>query len=300
VSVFAPDISLDELAGLEGGDEDRAPTLLSVLRRPGPMIGVGVLVAWLAAAALAALLAPHSPTAPTLVRLTSPSASHWFGTDELGRDVLSRVIYGARVSLPLALLLVALASVIGSAIGAVAGLAGGAIDSVIMRATDMFFAFPGIVLTMAVAAALGPSLRNAVLAVVIVSWPAYARVVRGLVVSIRTTNYITVSRLLGTSTGRVLTHDVLPNVVGPIIVLATLDLGSAVLLLAGLSYLGLGAQPPTAEWGAMVADGAQNFSDWWMSFFPGLAIVTVVFAANVIGDTLRDYFDPLTISHRKT
>jgi ABC-type dipeptide/oligopeptide/nickel transport system permease subunit len=280
-------------------ERDRGQSLLGALRRPGPVIGLAVLAGWLLAAALAPAIVPHSPNAPTPTELAAPSALHWFGTDELGRDVQSRVIYGARVSLPLALLLVALASTIGSLVGAVAGLAGGAVDSLIMRTTDMFFAFPGIVLTMAVAAALGPSLRNAVLAVVIVSWPAYARVVRGLLLSIRTTNYITISRLLGTPTRRILARDVLPNIVGPIVVLATLDIGSAVLLLAGLSYLGLGAQPPTAEWGAMVADGSQYFSNWWMALFPGLAIVTVVFAANLIGDALRDFFDPTTVSVRE-
>jgi peptide/nickel transport system permease protein len=281
-----------------GGERDEPRTLIGVLRHPGPAIGLAVLVLWLVAAALASVISPHSPNAPTLAELAPPSAAHWFGTDELGRDVFSRVIYGARVSLPLALLLVALASAIGSLIGAVAGFAGGAIDSIIMRTTDMFFAFPGIVLTMAVAAALGPSLRNAVLAIVIVSWPAYARVVRGLLLSIRTTNYITIARLLGTPTRRILARDVLPNIVGPVVVLAMLDIGSAVLLLAGLSYLGLGAQPPTAEWGAMIADGSQYFSNWWMALFPGLAIVTVVVATNVIGDALRDFFDPTTILRR--
>jgi peptide/nickel transport system permease protein len=288
------------LPGVGAFEAERAGrrSLLGALRRPGPAIGLAVLALWLLAAALASLIAPHTPNAPTVNELAPPSAAHWFGTDELGRDVLSRVIYGARVSLPLALLLVALASAIGSLIGAVAGLAGGAVDSLIMRTTDMFFAFPGIVLTMAVAAALGPSLRNAVLAVVVVSWPAYARVVRGLLLSIRATNYITISRLLGTPTLQILARDVLPNIVGPIVVLAALDVGSAVLLLAGLSYLGLGAQPPTAEWGAMVAGGSQYFSNWWMALFPGVAIASVVLAANLIGDALRDYFDPTTVAGR--
>jgi peptide/nickel transport system permease protein len=291
-------------ARLEGppvlGSEEGAgrASALAALKAPGPLIGLAVLVCWLLAAALAAVIVPHNPDAPTLAELAAPSRAHWFGTDELGRDVFSRVIYGARVSLPLALLLVGLASLAGSLIGAIAGLAGGIVDSLIMRVTDMFFAFPGIVLTMAVAAALGPSLRNAVLAVVLVSWPAYARVVRGLLLSIRATNYITASRLLGVPAREILARDVVPNVIGPIVVLATLDIGSAVLLLAGLSYLGLGAQPPTAEWGAMVADGSQYFSNWWMALFPGIAIVSVVFAANLIGDALRDLFDPTTVTRR--
>ena len=268
------------------------PTLLGELRRPGAVFGTVVLVSWLLVAALAPLVAPGSPTAPSAGSLLAPSAAHWFGTDELGRDVLSRVVYGARLSLPLALLLVVLASAVGSTIGAFAGFAGGIIDSVIMRVTDMFFAFPSIVLTMAFAAALGPSLQSAVLAIVIVSWPPYARVVRGLVLAMRGSNYVAVSRLLGGSSSRLLVRDVLPNVIGPVLVVGTLDIGSAVLLLAGLSFLGLGAQPPAAEWGAMVAAATQYFSNWWMGLFPGLAIATVVFAVNMIGDALRDYFDP--------
>jgi len=266
--------------------------LLSELRRPGAVFGIVVLLSWLLVAALAPLLAPGSPTEPSAGSLLAPSAAHWFGTDELGRDVLSRVLYGARLSLPLALLLVMLASAVGSTIGAFAGFAGGVIDSVIMRVTDMFFAFPSIVLTMAFAAALGPSLQSAVLAIVIVSWPPYARVVRGLVLAMRGSNYVAVSRLLGGSSSRLLVRDVLPNVIGPVLVVGTLDIGSAVLLLAGLSFLGLGAQPPAAEWGAMVAAATQYFSNWWMGLFPGLAIATVVFAVNMIGDALRDYFDP--------
>jgi oligopeptide/dipeptide ABC transporter ATP-binding protein len=177
-------------------------TLLGTLHRPGALFGTGVLLGWLPVAALAPLIAPASPTAPSAGTLLAPSAAHWFGTDELGRDVLSRVIYGARLSLPLALLLVALASTVGTSIGAFAGFAGGVLDSVVMRVTDMFFAFPGIVLTMAFAAALGPSLQSAVLAIVIVSWPPYARVVRGLVLAMRGSNYVAVSRLLGGSNAR--------------------------------------------------------------------------------------------------
>jgi len=254
-----------------------------------------VLLSWLLIAAIAPLIAPSSPTAPSAGTLLAPSAAHWFGTDELGRDVFSRVLYGSRLSLPLALLLVTLASMVGSSIGAIAGFAGGVIDSVIMRVTDMFFAFPSIVLTMAFAAALGPSLQSAVLAIVIVSWPPYARIVRGLVLAMQSSNYVAVSRLLGASSARLLVRDVLPNVVGPVLVVATLDIGSAVLLLAGLSFLGLGAQPPAAEWGAMVATATEFFSNWWMGLFPGLAIASVVFAVNTIGDALRDYFDPRSL-----
>lgn len=285
----------DRLAHGDAPGAGAAPaprSLLRALRRPTPAIAVGILLAWVFVAVLAGVISSHGPNTPSSAILASPSGTHWFGTDQLGRDVFSRVIHGARVSLPLALLIVVLTSVLGSAVGAIAGLAGGVVDSLVMRVTDMFFAFPGIVLTMALAAALGPSLENAVLAIVIVNWPPYARIVRGLLLGIRSSDYITTSRLLGMSSTSILARDVVPNVIGPIVVLAMLDLGNAVLLLAGLSFLGLGAQPPTAEWGAMISDGVQNFSDWWIALFPGIAILTVTFAANTIGDAVRDYFDP--------
>jgi peptide/nickel transport system permease protein len=161
-----------------------------------------------------------------------------------------------------------------------------------MRATDLVFAFPTIILAMAVTAALGPSLRNAVLAVLVVFWPSYARVVRGLVMSLGQADYVSATRLLGASSRRALVVDVLPNVAGPVMVLATLDLGNAVLLLAGLSFLGLGAQPPTPEWGSMVNTGTQYFERWWMGTFPGFAILSVVLAFNFLGDSLRDALDP--------
>lgn len=263
-------------------------------RQPLAIIGLAVVLIWIAVAIFAPLIAPSDPLAQNFVQLEGPSAQHWMGTDELGRDVLSRVIYGARVSLPLAVLLVFFAMLIGSIIGSLAGFFGGWVDSVGMRLADIVFAFPGIILAMAVAAALGPELRNAVLAVVIVSWPAYARLMRGLVLSARGSQYVVASRLLGASPLRALAVDIRPNVLGPVLVMAALDVGNAVLLLSGLSFLGLGAQPPTAEWGAMVAAGAQNFDKWWIGLFPGLAILTVVLAFNFIGDSLRDALDPRT------
>lgn len=263
-------------------------------RQPLAIIGLAVLAIWIVVAVFAPLIAPQDPLAQKSVQLLSPSSGHWMGTDELGRDVLSRVVFGARVSLPLAVLLVAISFLIGSVLGAIAGFFGGWIDAVIMRLADLVFAFPGIILAMAIAAALGPQLRNAVLAVVVVSWPAYARLVRGLVLSARSSQYVTSSRLLGSSSVRTLFVDIRPNIAGPMTVMAALDIGSAVLLLSGLSFLGLGAQPPSAEWGAMVSAGAQNFDKWWIGLFPGLAILTVVLAVNFIGDTLRDALDPRT------
>jgi peptide/nickel transport system permease protein len=263
-------------------------------RQPLAVTGLAVVGAWLVIAIFAPLIGPDNPLAQNFDILAAPSSAHWFGTDELGRDVLSRVLSGARVTLPLAVLLVVIAMLIGAVLGGIAGFLGGWADVALMRLADLFFAFPGIILALAVAAALGPQLRNAVIAVVAVSWPSYARLVRSLVLTARTAPYVVASRMLGASGWRVLFTDIRPNVAGPVLVLAALDLGNAVLLLSGLSFLGLGAQPPTAEWGAMVAEGTQNFNDWWVGVFPGLAILTVVLAFNFIGDALRDALDPRT------
>jgi peptide/nickel transport system permease protein len=263
-------------------------------RQPLAIVGVGVVVVWTLVALLAPVIAPADPIAQTSPLFLAPGAHHWFGTDELGRDVFSRVVFGTRITLPLAALLVAASMAIGSVLGGLAGLLGGAVDTVIMRIADLVFAFPGIILAMAVTAALGPQLRNAVIAVIIVSWPIYARLVRGLVLSARTSQYVLSSRLLGASSWRALLVDIRPNVAGPVLVMGALDLGNAILLLSGLSFLGLGAQPPAAEWGSMVAAGSINFDKWWISLFPGLAILTVVLAFNFVGDTLRDALDPRT------
>jgi len=264
------------------------------VRRPRGIAAAGALVAlaWVVIAVFAPLIAPHDPLAQNWTPFLHPSRAHLFGTDELGRDVLSRVVFGARLSLPLALLLVSLSAAIGGGIGLISGYFRGWVDGVLMRLVDLFFAFPPIILAMVVTAALGPSIRNAVLALVVVSWPSYARVVRGLVLSIGNSDYVLSSRLIGRSARVALLRDVLPNVAGPVVVLATLDLGNAMLLLAGLSFLGLGAQPPVAEWGSMVANGAQNFEFWWLATFPGMAIFTSVLAFNFLGDGLRDALDP--------
>lgn len=263
-------------------------------RRPLGIAGFIIIGLWTVVAIFAPILAPADPLAQSFPRYLPPSPEHWFGTDVVGRDVLSRVIYGARISLPIALLLVALSVAVGATVGAIAGYVGGVVDSILMRIVDLFFAFPGIILAMAVAAALGPSLTNAVLAIVVVSWPAYARVTRSLVLSLRDSNYIAASRLLGISSTRALLREVLPNVAGPVLVLATLELGNAVLLLSGLSFLGLGTVPPTPEWGAMVSDGAKSFYNYWIALFPGLAIFSIVLGFNFIGDVLRDALDPRT------
>ena len=270
----------------------RAGTPGTAWRQPLAIIGMTLAAAWILVAVFAPFIAPYDPLAQTALLTQAPSSAHLFGTDELGRDVFSRVLWGSRLSLPLAFLLVAAAVAIGSALGGLAGYFGGWVDEVVMRATDLVFAFPTIILAMAVTAALGPSLHNAVLAVLVVFWPSYARVVRGLVISLKQADYVSATRLLGASSLRALVVDVLPNVAGPVLVLATLDLGNAVLLLAGLSFLGLGAQPGPPEWGSMVNTGTQYFERWWMGTFPGFAILSVVLAFNFLGDSLRDALDP--------
>ena len=263
-------------------------------RQPLALAGAAIAVAWFVIAIFAPWIAPHPPNGQNFPISQGPSGAHLFGTDELGRDVLSRVIWGSRVTLPIALLLVGLAAAIGGTVGALAGYFRGLVDGVFMRVVDLVFAFPPIILAMVVSAVLGRGLRNAALAIVVVAWPSYARVVRGLVLSVGDSEYVQSSRLLGSPARRALVRDVLPNVAGPVLVLATLDLANAILLLSGLSFLGLGAQPPQAEWGSMVGEGAQYFQWWWIGTFPGLAIFTVVLAFNFLGDSLRDVFDPRT------
>src|SRR5579885_995925 len=272
----------------------RRLNLPAAWRQPLAIAGAVIAFAWIVIAIFAPLIAPHDPLAQNAVASQGPSWHHLFGTDELGRDVFSRVVYGSRVSLPIALVLVALAATIGSTVGAVAGYFRGVADGALMRLADLVFAFPPIILAMVVAAVLGRGLFNAALAIVVVAWPSYARVARGLVLSVGAASFVQSARLLGASSRRTLFRDVLPNVAGPIFVLATLDLANAILLLSGLSFLGLGAQPPQAEWGSMVAEGTQYFQWWWIGTFPGLAILTVVLAFNFLGDSLRDVFDPRT------
>lgn len=266
-------------------------------RQPVMIVGLTIAGLWVLIAILAPLIAPHDPLAQDFPIMQAPTGAHPFGTDELGRDILSRVLLASRNSLPLALLLVALAGSIGTALGFVAGYVGGVVDGIVMRLADLTSSFPAIILAMVVTASLGPSTRNAVLALVIVSWPVYARVVRTLVREIGETEYVQASRLLGASGLYALRKEVLPNVLGPIVVLVTIYLADALLLLAGLSFLGLGTQPPAPEWGSMISVGTQYFQNWWMATFPGLAIFTTVLAFNFIGDGLRDIFDPQSSYH---
>lgn len=258
---------------------------------------IAILISWAIAAIAAPLIAPYDPLAQSGRFYAPPSSTHWFGTDQLGRDILSRIIYGARLSLPLAVVIVALALLIGGTLGLVAGYVGRWVDESLMRLTDLVFAFPPIILAMVVSAVFGPSARNAVLALVLVSWPTYARVVRSAVLSIRGSDFLHASRLLGVGPWQALHRDVIPNSVGPSVVLASLELGNAVLMLAALSFLGLGPRPPAPEWGAMIAAGSNDLSKWWVSIIPGIAILTAVLAFNLLGDAVRDWLDPRSRSN---
>ncbi|WP_372469113.1 ABC transporter permease [Microbacterium maritypicum] len=266
---------------------------------PVTVISFGVIAAWILAALLAPVIAPYDPLETSGPFLDAPSAAHWMGTDDLGRDVLSRVIYGAQLSLPLALAIVVFSLLVGGTVGLAAGYFGKAADNLLMRVADLVLAFPQIILAMAVAAAFGPSVGNAVLALVIVSWPLYARIIRSSVLSVREQEYVFSGRLLGSTTLKSIVKDVIPNSAGPALVMATIELGNAILMLAALSFLGLGPRPPAAEWGAMIALGSQNLGNWWISLFPGLAILTIVMAFNLLGDAVQDYLDPRSRNARK-
>ncbi|MBN1285319.1 MAG: ABC transporter permease [Anaerolineae bacterium] len=264
-------------------------------RNPLMVVGVIVCIFWLLVSFAAQWIAPYDPLKQDVViRLQPPTAEHSLGTDQLGRDVLARVMYGGRISLPAGLMVIIVSMAIGTVVGAVAGYLGGFWDELLMRSTEVFMAFPSIVLAMAIAAALGPSVMNAVVAMVLVWWPNYARVVRSLVVSVKSNEYVEAARAVGASEAHILWRTILPNCIAPAVVMATLDIGNAILLFAGLSFLGLGAEPSAPEWGRMVADGIDYFDQWWLSTFPGLAIFTVVMAFNFIGDGLRDLADPRT------
>ena len=263
--------------------------------QPAVVAGALVVAAWCIVAAFVPLFPLTDPLAQSVTeRLQPPSEGHPFGTDELGRDVLSRVLHGARITIPAGLLVVTINALLGTSIGAIAGFAGRFVDEGVMRVTELFMAFPTIILAMAITAALGPELRNAVIALVVVRWTSYARLARGLIIEAKTYEYVEASRALGARAPYLLVRTLLPNTVAPVIVYASLDVGNAILLFAGLSFLGLGPEPSSPEWGRMISFGIQFFDQWWMWLFPGLAIASLVMAFNFIGDGLRDVFDPRT------
>jgi len=285
-------LSVNQAAPHKTGPKRRRLNIPSAWVTPLGVIGAVIAAFWVVVAFTAPLWVPYDPLAQTLPRLQPPGIDTLMGTDALGRDVFSRLMTGASVTIPLALLLVVMSMLVGTMIGAIAGYFGKWVDEVLMRITDLVMAFPTVILAMVVAASLGPSLFNAVIAAFVVSWPQYGRMTRSIVLGLRTQNYVMAGRLLGFSPFKTLRVDIAPNVVGPILVLASLDVGTAILLLSGLSFLGLGAQPPTPEWGSMISAAMENFDAWWLGVFPGLAILTVVMAFNFVGDSLRDIFDP--------
>jgi len=267
-----------------------------LLRDPTALPGVVVLTLFAVVAALAPLLAPYDPAAVDVVRkLAPPSGEFPLGTDHLGRDVLSRLIYGARISLATTLLAAVGIAATGLVFGTIAGFAGGVLDAVISRVVDVLLAFPGLLLALALTGVLGPNLRNLMLAVVVVSWAGYARVVRGAVLAERERPYVDAARAAGASRLRIVLRHLLPNIMGPIIVLTTLDMAAILLAISALSFLGLGVQPPTAEWGAMLADARPYLSRAPnLMLFPGAAIFLTALAFNLVGDGLRDALDPRT------
>jgi peptide/nickel transport system permease protein len=254
------------------------------------MVFVAVAAPWIAPYPAQGRGASHLET-----RFAAPSAQHLFGCDELGRDVLSRVIFGARIPLMISSVVALFVLLVGPLLGALAGYFGGWADEVIMRITDIFLAFPALVLAMAFVAILGPNVRNLAIAIMITWWPWYTRLVRGMAVSLRERPYVEAAKTMGVRSPVIVLRHILPNAFGPVVVQITLDIGTVILEVAGLSFLGLGAQPPTPEWGLMVSDGVQYILDqWWISVFPGLAIFLLVLAFNLVGDGLRDVLDPRT------
>ncbi|MDI3341127.1 MAG: ABC transporter permease [Sphaerobacter sp.] len=270
-------------------------TLRQLTRNSNTVVGGILLLLLIIGSVLAApLLTRYDPLATnTRARLQGPSLEHPFGTDDLGRDLWSRVLYGGRLSLRAGFIAVGIAIVGGSLIGLIAGFYGRWVDMVLMRLIDVLMAMPGILLTMIFIFSLGPSLTNAMIAIGLASIPEYARIVRGSVLSAREQTYVEAALVVGVPAWRIMGRHILPNVVAPVLVVATIGIGGAILSLAGLSFLGLGAQPPTPEWGVIVSDGrARLRTAWWITTFSGLAIAFAVLAINLVGDGLRDIFDP--------
>ena len=255
--------------------------------------GVIICLFWIIMAIIAPFVAPYDPVVQDLtLRLKAPSAAHIFGTDNFGRDIFSRVIYGGRYSLLAGCLTVVIAGFIGTIYGAIAGYVGGAVDNVMMRLSEMILSFPSLILAMIINAVMGSNLFNTMFALVIVAWPSYARVMRSVVLSVRENEYVTASEALGASRIRILLKEIIPNSITSVLIMATTDIGNQILMFSTLSFLGLGSAPPTPEWGMMVSDGVQYFNKFWVAGFPGLAIFTMAVGANFIGDGLRDLLDP--------
>jgi peptide/nickel transport system permease protein len=268
-----------------------------IVRDPLSLISTIVIILFILIAIFAQQVAPNAAEglghANVTNKMLAPSLDHLMGTDRLGRDVLSRIIIGSRSALIIPLCVVFFAILIGAPLGAIAGYKGGWIDEVIMRITDMFLAFPSILLAMAITAALGRGMQNAAIALIIAWWPWYTRLVRGITIGLRERYFIEAAQATGVRDSIIILRHILPNTISPILVQATIDLGTVIISMGSLGFLGLGTQPPLADWGLMVAEGRDFIlNQWWISTFPGLAIFVVVVAFNLLGDTLRDVFDP--------
>ncbi|KJV10641.1 D-ala-D-ala transporter subunit [Elstera litoralis] len=267
---------------------------LALQHNPLALMGFAIVVSLIVIAALAPWIAPYSPVLQDLDnRLLPPSAAHWMGTDDLGRDILSRILWGARITLTVVALVAIIVAPVGLAVGVLAGYFGGWVDAALMRITDIFMAFPRLILALAFVAALGPGIENAVIAIAITSWPPYARMARAETLTVRQSDFIAAARLLGASPLRILLGHIVPLCLSSLIVRVTLDMAGIILTAAGLGFLGLGAQPPSPEWGAMISAGRRFILDqWWVAAMPGLAILIVSLGFNLLGDGLRDVFDP--------
>ena len=268
-----------------------------ILREPLSLLSTGVIVLFILLAVFAFQIAPYPEEGAGKTHasntLLAPSAEHWFGTDKLGRDILSRIIVGARPALIIPIGVVLFAVLIGAPLGALAGYKGGWLDEVIMRITDLFLAFPSLLLAMAIASALGRGLDKAAIALIVSWWPWYTRIARGVAVGLRERYFVEAAQASGVNDAVIIFRHILPNTLSPILVQATVDMGTVILAMGGLAFLGLGTQPPSPDWGLMVSEGRSFILDqWWIATFPGIAIFVVVLAFNLVGDTLRDIFDP--------
>lgn len=263
-------------------------------RRYGvPAIGAAIVLAWVLIAIFAPLLSPYDPNLVQIEnRLKPPTALHWLGTDMLGRDVFTRLLYGARISLTTGFVVVTIGAIVGTLLGGIAAYARGVVEEAIMRLTDLVLCFPPIILALAIAAALGIGTTNTIIAMLVVWWPKFARLAHSLVLVQRSQEYVEAATVIGFGPGRILLRHIIPNAIGPLIVLVTLDIGNAIITFAGLSFLGLGVVPPTAEWGSMVGEGRELVEQWWVATFPGFAILSIVLGFNFLGDGVRDWLDP--------